>query len=522
MTDQLPSAPNGFADFGLAPAIFKAIAAAGYERPTPIQTQAIPIVMSGRDLLGIAQTGTGKTAAFALPILHRLARDPYRPGRASVRVLVLSPTRELAAQIAQSFKDYAGGLKLSIATVFGGVPIPRQIKTLAGGVDVLVATPGRLIDLLDRRAVSLASVDVLVLDEADQMMDMGFIHALREIAPLLPPERQTLMFSATMPKPIAALAADFLTDPLQIAVAPVATTAERVEQALIEIAPGDKPSLLAHVLKTEAIDRALVFSRTKHGADRIVRQLDGFGIESVAIHGNKSQPQRLRVLDAFRSGACQVMIATDIAARGIDIDGVSHVINYDIPEVPEQYVHRIGRTARAGRSGVAISFATREDRDLVRGIERTTRLKIPVVTLPDFVASPAPAAPVERDWQPERAENPRGRRREEPRAERAPAQKPVRNGAGEGRGAPRDGTRYDQRTDTRNETRGEIRGPARGPARSEPRSEQRPDQRGEHRSANRSERGPAPNAPRAPARKGPGFAQGARRHADRAPQKRGG
>ncbi|HEX2136177.1 MAG TPA: DEAD/DEAH box helicase [Microvirga sp.] len=386
---------TSFTDFGLSQPILRALAAEGYETPTPIQAQAIPQVMTGRDLCGIAQTGTGKTAAFALPILHELAETPKARLRKSCRVLVLSPTRELASQIADSFRTYGRHLRLTTSVVFGGVAIGRQERELAPGVDVLVATPGRLLDLVDRKALSLREVEILVLDEADQMLDLGFIHALKRIVKLLPRERQTLFFSATMPNTIAALADDFLHDPAKVAVAPVATTAERVEQSVMFVPTSRKQALLETILRDGAIERVLVFTRTKHGADKVVRGLEKAGIAAAAIHGNKSQPQRERALAAFRSGTSRVLIATDIAARGIDVDGVSHVINYDLPNVPESYVHRIGRTARAGAAGLAISFCNDEERAFLRDIEKLTRLKVPPAPLPEGFS----AEPVAREQQ---------------------------------------------------------------------------------------------------------------------------
>jgi len=386
-----------FSDFGLSAPILKALASEGYERPTPIQTQAIPHVLEGRDLCGIAQTGTGKTAAFALPILDRLAKTPRAPLAKTCRALVLSPTRELAMQIAESFRTYGRNLRLSTAVVFGGVPVGKHERQMAHGVDILVATPGRLLDLIDRRALTLREVEILVLDEADQMLDLGFIHALKRIVKLLPAKRQSLFFSATMPKNIAALADEFLTRPANVAVAPVATTVERVEQRVMFVSGGQKPALLAAVLRDDAVERVLVFTRTKHGADKVVRSLAQANIEAAAIHGNKSQPQRERALAGFRSGHCRVLVATDIAARGIDVDGVTHVINYDLPNVPESYVHRIGRTARAGAAGVALSFCNDEERAYLRDIERLTRQKVPVEPLPKDLPVLKPAATPQAD-----------------------------------------------------------------------------------------------------------------------------
>ncbi|TXN73142.1 DEAD/DEAH box helicase, partial [Methylobacterium sp. WL18] len=378
-----------FTDFGLAQPVLRALGEAGYVTPTPIQAQAIPPAMEGRDLCGIAQTGTGKTAAFALPILHRLSLSDRRAPRRGCRVLVLSPTRELANQIAESFSDYGRHLSYTTTVVFGGVTISRQERALAPGVDILVATPGRLIDLIERRSLTLEGVEILVLDEADQMLDLGFIHALKRIVKLLPAQRQSLFFSATMPKNIAGLASQYLKDPVQVAVTPVATTAERVEQTVIFAHTGAKQALLAHILRDPAIDRVLVFTRTKHGADRVVRGLDKAGIAGAAIHGNKSQPQRERALQAFRDGDCRVLVATDIAARGIDVDGVSHVVNFDLPNVPESYVHRIGRTARAGATGLAISFCNDEERAYLRDIERLTRQSVPVAGFPEGFSPPS-------------------------------------------------------------------------------------------------------------------------------------
>ena len=373
---------SSFADFGLLPPILDALAGEGYTEPTPIQSQAIPQILAGRDLCGIAQTGTGKTAAFALPILHRLASRPGAAPRGACRVLVLSPTRELASQIALSFRTYGKHLKLATAVIFGGVPLGPQQRQLASGVDILVATPGRLLDLIDRRAVALSSIEVLVLDEADRMLDLGFIHALKRIVKLLPRQRQALLFSATMPRAIAALAEDYLDDPVKVSVAPAATTAERVEQRVVFVASERKRDLLATMLRDPSFQRVLVFTRTKHGADRVVRHLAGAGIEAAAIHGNKSQPQRERALAGFRAGHGRVLVATDIAARGIDVEGVSHVINFELPNVPEDYVHRIGRTARAGAAGTAIAFCSDEERPYLRDIEKLTRLSVRVLAIP--------------------------------------------------------------------------------------------------------------------------------------------
>ena len=368
---------TNFADFGLHEAINRALVQERYETPTPIQAQTIPLLLGGGDIIGIAQTGTGKTAAFALPILHRLANEPRRVERKTCRVLVLSPTRELSSQILDSFRTYGRHLRLQTALAIGGVPMGRQVRTLMNGVDVLVATPGRLLDLVQQNALRLSGVEVLVLDEADRMLDMGFIHDIRKIVAKLPKQRQTLMFSATMPREIAELAAQMLKDPQKVAVTPESTTVERIEQRVIHLDHGAKGAVLSDVLRAEPINRALVFTRTKHGADKVVRLLAKSGIAAEAIHGNKSQNQRERVLAAFRDGKVRTLIATDIAARGIDVEGITHVINYDLPNIPESYVHRIGRTARAGADGVAISLCSREEMPFLRAIERQIRLTIP-------------------------------------------------------------------------------------------------------------------------------------------------
>jgi ATP-dependent RNA helicase RhlE len=373
---------TSFSELGLAAPILQALEGEGYTVPTPIQQQAIPHVLAGRDLLGIAQTGTGKTAAFALPILHRLAAEKRAPRPRGCRTLVLSPTRELASQIADSFRAYGRHLGLRTTLMFGGVPKPRQARAMAGGVDILVATPGRLIDHLGDGAVKLDQVEILVLDEADHMLDLGFIVPIRRIAALLPKVRQSLFFSATMPGEIAGLAGGLLHNPVQVSVAPVATTVERVEQQVIFVEASRKRSVLAQLLADGSLSRTLVFTRTKHGADRVVKQLGESGLEAAAIHGNKSQSQRERALAAFRAGDVRVLVATDIAARGIDVDGVTHVINYELPNVPESYVHRIGRTARAGRAGIAISLCDAEERGHLRGIEKLIRARLPVVAAP--------------------------------------------------------------------------------------------------------------------------------------------
>jgi len=376
-----------FSDLGLSQPVLQALAFKSYDTPTPIQRDAIPTLLQGRDLLGIAQTGTGKTAAFMLPSIDRLVASGRALRPHTCRMLVLAPTRELAGQIADSARSYGQFAGLKVATVFGGTSINMNRRDVSRGVDVLVATPGRLIDLVEQRALSLREVEILVLDEADQMLDLGFIHALKQIVKMLPTQRQTLFFSATMPPAIRQLADKFLTDPAEVRVAPAATTAERVDQFVSFCRQDEKQALLTIMLRVGFgdrgnMDRVLIFTRTKHGADLVVKLLAGNGIASAAIHGNKSQPQREKALAAFRSGEVKIMIATDIAARGIDVSGVSHVINFELPNVPEQYVHRIGRTARAGAAGVAVSFCAEDERPYLKDIEKLTRQKIDVAPLP--------------------------------------------------------------------------------------------------------------------------------------------
>ncbi|MFZ5795081.1 MAG: DEAD/DEAH box helicase [Sphingomonas sp.] len=379
-----------FAQLGLAEPLVRALEAKGYTTPTPIQKQSIPILLEGGDLLGIAQTGTGKTAAFVLPSIQQLVNNEKRVLPTHCRMLVLAPTRELASQIAESAREYGKFSKMSVATVFGGTSINKNRQDMARGVDILVATPGRLLDLIEQRFVSLAMLEILVLDEADQMLDLGFIHALRKIVRMLPKQRQTLFFSATMPNAIRELANQFLNDPKTVKVAPTSSTAERVDQFVTFLNQGEKQALLTILLRDEKVERALVFTRTKHGADRVVKLLGANGIVSNAIHGNKSQPQRERALAEFKSGKAKVLVATDIAARGIDVSGVSHVFNFELPNVPEQYVHRIGRTARAGASGTAISFVADDERTYLRDIEKLTRVKPEMMQLPEgFTAEAA-------------------------------------------------------------------------------------------------------------------------------------
>lgn len=400
-----------FTDLGLCQPLLNTLAAGKYTQPTPIQTQAIPPVLAGRDLLGIAQTGTGKTAAFALPILQRLAATRHRPAPKTCRALVLSPTRELAAQIAEKFRSYGREMQLNVVTVFGGVGMYPQVQALNRGVDILVATPGRLMDHMDQRNLKLDMVETVVLDEADQMLDLGFVHAIRKISAALPKQRQSLFFSATMPQSIGQLAAGFLKDPVRVEVTPVATTAERVDQQIIFIEADRKRALLAEIMTDPTITRALVFTRTKHGADRVARHLDTRGVPANAIHGNKSQSQRERALADFKAGRIRVLVATDIAARGIDVTGVSHVVNFELPNVPESYVHRIGRTARAGAAGQAISLCAQDERTLLRDIERVTRQRIPATDRRgDAALAAATAAEPKGEHRPQQQQRPNGHR----------------------------------------------------------------------------------------------------------------
>jgi ATP-dependent RNA helicase RhlE len=384
-----------FADLRLSDSILRAASAEGYTTATPIQAQAIPIVLEGRDVLGCAQTGTGKTAAFAMPILQRLSQAS--PGAARIhkaRALVLAPTRELASQIADSFRTYGHGLHLRQALIFGGVNQNPQVESLRRGADIIVATPGRLLDLMQQGHVDLRSIEVLVLDEADRMLDMGFIHDIRRIVAQLPKERQTLLFSATMPDEIRRLASGILRQPATVSVAPVATPAERIEQSVYFVEKGKKPELLAHLINELGMFRTIVFTRTKHGADKVARKLHLAGIRAEAIHGNKSQNARQRALANFISSKTPVLVATDIASRGIDVDGITHVVNYDLTHEPETYVHRIGRTARAGASGAAISFCDRDELPNLKAIETLIRARLIRIGLPtQFGPSSAVVAP---------------------------------------------------------------------------------------------------------------------------------
>ena len=369
-----------FSDLNLSEPLQKALDETGYTIPTPIQVAAIPHLLDGKDILGCAQTGTGKTAAFALPILHNLILNQRKLDHRSARVLVLTPTRELAIQIHESFCTYGKHLRLKYAVVFGGVGQGPQVKSIATGVDVLIATPGRLLDLIDQRYINLSNLEVFVLDEADRMLDMGFIHDIRRILKLLPPRRHNLFFSATMPPDIEKLAATMLTNPVRIEVTPPATTVELIQQSVMHVDASKKRDLLRHILNDPKLRRVIVFTRTKHGANKVVEVLEKNRISSAAIHGNKSQGARQRALENFREGQVRVLVATDIAARGIDIDGVTHVINFEVPNIAESYVHRIGRTARAGAAGIAISFCDANEKSFIRDIEKLIGLTIPVNT----------------------------------------------------------------------------------------------------------------------------------------------
>ncbi len=432
-----------FRDFDLIEPIQRAVAEAGYETPTPIQVQAIPPALAGSDILGCAQTGTGKTAAFALPLLQRLHQDPKRaPG---ISVLVLAPTRELAAQIGASFTEYGKYTRLTNTVIFGGVGQEPQVRAIRRGVEILVATPGRLLDLMQQRLINLSTVRYLVLDEADRMLDMGFIRDVQKILAVLPTERQTLFFSATLSPEVQQLSRSMLKNPVSISVTPPATTVERIDQSVYFVERGDKRLLLEKLLEDPALSRVIVFSRTKHGANKVVQGLERSRVPSAAIHGNKSQSARTRALDDFKNGHVRVLVATDIAARGIDVDGITHVINYDLPNISDSYVHRIGRTARASADGIAIAFCEMEERPFLRDIEKLIRKAIPVVTdhpfrsmhqppqtfVPGAPSARGPSAPAVHHVQ----------QRQHPQHQQRPA-----NGPGprqESRGRYNDGPRHD-------------------------------------------------------------------------------
>ena len=428
-----------FADLGLIEPIVKTVTAQGYTAPTPIQAAAIPLLLKGRDVLGIAQTGTGKTAAFSLPLLQHLYKNPVAPLPRSARALILAPTRELAVQIGQDLAVYSKSKPVRCATILGGVNQGPQVRALSRGVDVLVATPGRLMDLINQKHLSLKGVEFFIIDEADRMFDMGFINDVRKIVAQLSKNRQTLLFSATMPPAVADLARTVLNDFERVEVTPVASTASRIEPRVLVVSRDNKRDLLHDVLKDGAVKRAIIFTRTKHGANRVAEQLQRSGISADAIHGNKSQGARQKALNSFRDGSVRALVATDIAARGIDVDGVTHVINYELPNEPESYVHRIGRTARAGAEGIALSFCEAEEVIYLKAIERTTRTPVTVVDDHGFHADAIarlytdPNARLPRARPPQRG----GGRGGNPSASFSGGPKPAGKPAGTGRGGPR-------------------------------------------------------------------------------------
>lgn len=395
-----------FSDLGLSEPLLRAVSAEGYTHPTPIQVVVIPAVLAQQDVLATAQTGTGKTAAFTLPLLHRIGQGRPAVAARSCRALILAPTRELALQIADSIRTYGRFTRHSVAVVVGGARPGPQVRAMAQGVDFLVATPGRLLDHVSSGAIRLDGATTLVLDEADQMLDLGFVPAIRRIMAMLPPKRQTILLSATMPKPIRMLARDFLHRPAEIAVAPASKPIERIDQKVLHVNSAAKREVLIGLLRDKQMERAIVFTRTKRGADKVNVQLQKSGLSAASIHGNKSQSQRVRALNAFRTGKVAILVATDIAARGIDVDDISHIINYELPNVPEAYVHRIGRTARAGKSGFAVSLCDHSERPLLRDIERLIGRSIEVARTE--VTSGAPDRPPSRAPRPERPRNPQG------------------------------------------------------------------------------------------------------------------
>ncbi|MZR29831.1 DEAD/DEAH box helicase [Sneathiella litorea] len=447
-----------FTDLGLNQSVLRAVEEGGYETMTPIQQQAIPAVMDDKDLIAIAQTGTGKTAAFSLPLIQKLLSGEGKRTPKAARALILAPTRELAIQISENIHAYSKYLHLKTTLIYGGAGAKPQIKAMTAGVDILIATPGRLLDLMNQRHVDLGNVEYLVLDEADRMLDMGFIRDIQKIIAQLPKTRQTLLFSATMPKSVEKLANSILRNPLRIEVAPAATTAEKVAQHVLMVPKGRKRELLAHVLKDENLSRVLIFTRTKHGANRVSRQLEQLGISSAAIHGNKSQNARQKALNDFRSGDTRALVATDVAARGIDVDGVTHVINFEIPNEPESYVHRIGRTARAGATGASLSFCDHEERAYLKDIEKSIRQPVPVLEDHPFHAEGIAEAPAGEESKP--SNNGRGRRgagngrprssgsgnRQNNGGGRSGAPKAQRAGAGAGAGGGRQRNRRTQRS----------------------------------------------------------------------------
>ena len=385
--------PVDFLSLGLSDTILRVLRAKGYAAPTPIQHQAIPHLLAGKDLLGIAQTGTGKTAAFALPVLQHLAAARERGSRNTPRALVLAPTRELAIQIHDDFRDYGAGLGLRQTVILGGVSQRPQVTALSRRIDIVVATPGRLLDLFEQGHVRLDRITHFVLDEGDRMLDMGFIHDVRKIIQELPRRRQSLLFSATMPPEVARLAQEILHQPTRVEVTPAASTVDTVQQLVYHVNTADKPSLLGELLRDTALSRVLVFARTKHRANRVAKDVSALGVAADALHGNKSQTARQQALERFRAGRCRVLVATDIAARGLDVDNISHVINFELPYEPESYVHRIGRTARAGASGSALSFCDASEAQQLRGIERLTGIELETVQDQPFHAKPRAMGP---------------------------------------------------------------------------------------------------------------------------------
>ena len=456
---------NPFESLGLSEPLRRAVVDAGYTTPTPIQAQTIPALLAARDLLGCAQTGSGKTAAFALPTLQRLAEAPSRPGRRPVRALVLAPTRELAAQIHESFHTYGRYLNLKGTVIYGGVGQGPQVAALRAGVDILVATPGRLLDLCDQGLLRLDAVEIFVLDEADRMLDMGFIQPIRKVISMLPAVRQNLLFSATMPGPIAALASGLLRDPVRVDVEKPKGDGARTTHALYSVGKADKARLLVHLLQAQRPFRCIVFTRTKHGANRLTLQLEKSGLVSAAIHGNKSQGARTRALQGFISGDVGILVATDIAARGIDIDDIDLVVNYDLPDAPETFVHRVGRTARAGRTGAAIAFCDEEETGLLADIERLLRQPLPLSTDQPFHqhldrhARPQTPAQLQSERVAQRQGPPR-RDRDAAPAGRGGAAAPPRHGGGHGQGASHGGGRWGGPSAGASVGRG--RGPSRG------------------------------------------------------------
>ncbi|GAA0298738.1 DEAD/DEAH box helicase [Rhodovulum strictum] len=416
---------SDFTTLGLVSTLTDALHQAGFATPTPIQTQAIPLALEGHDILGLAQTGTGKTLAFGLPLIQNLMASPGKPAPKSAKALILAPTRELVTQIADALRALTAGTKLRVATVVGGQSINRQVSLLERGTDILVATPGRLIDLMDRRAVDLGTARHLVLDEADQMLDLGFIHALRRIAPKLGTPRQTMLFSATMPKQMEELSRAYLTDPRRVQVSPPGKAADKVTQSVHFLDKAEKPARLRDILARDPGALTLVFARTKHGAEKLMKGLVADGHNAASIHGNKSQGQRDRAIKAFREGTITTLVATDVAARGIDIPGVAYVVNFDLPEVPDNYVHRIGRTARAGREGEAIALCAPDEVGLLQQIERLMKIEIPVASgdRPSGSGAPRTAGkPQPRGGKPAarpRAENPAPGKARRPRRRRA-------------------------------------------------------------------------------------------------------